>query len=148
MNLPDEKREAVAEVLSWASGEMTRYSETAHPDHNRWSWRGDGHGEARREAFRAQADTLAPLLARWLAEARGEDRVVSVRHESDCDWVTNNSWCSCGLDDAFEAGLAEGEARVRARVEAILSGWGPSVAKADVRAALDTDAAETTGGDA
>jgi hypothetical protein len=54
-------REALAEALSWTSGEMTRWSESAHPDHNRWSWRGDGHDEARREEFRAQADALLQI---------------------------------------------------------------------------------------
>lgn len=55
--------DVLAEWLSWTSGEMTRYSPTAHEDHNRWSWRGDGHGDAIREQFRQQAEALAPLIA-------------------------------------------------------------------------------------
>lgn len=51
-------REALAEVLSWASGEFTRYAADAHPDHNRWSWRGDGHGSVLRDAFRTQAEAV------------------------------------------------------------------------------------------
>lgn len=51
-------RAALAEALSWTSGEMTRYSDTAHPDHNRWSWRGDGHGDKARQDFLDQADAL------------------------------------------------------------------------------------------
>ena len=51
-------REALAELLSWTSGDMTRYSDTAHPDHNRWSWRGTGHGRVVREEFLAQANDL------------------------------------------------------------------------------------------
>lgn len=48
----------LAELLSWTSGEFTRYSQAAHPDHNRWSWHGDGHGEVMREIFREQARAL------------------------------------------------------------------------------------------
>ena len=53
-----EAAEALAELLSWTSGEFTRYREDAHPDHNRWSWRGDGHGSVIRDQFREQADRL------------------------------------------------------------------------------------------
>lgn len=52
-----------AEALSWASGEMTRYDEQAHPDHNRWSWRGDGHGDAVRDDFRKQARAVLDAVA-------------------------------------------------------------------------------------
>ena len=51
--------ERAAEVLSWSSGEFTRYNPDAIADHNRWSWRGDGHGEVLRETFRQQARDLA-----------------------------------------------------------------------------------------
>ena len=54
-----------AEALSWISGDMTRYSTDAVPDHNRWSWRGDGHGERVRDEFRRQA---RELLGWWAGE--------------------------------------------------------------------------------
>ena len=63
MTAREQATETLAEWLSWTSGEMTRYSPDAHPDHNRWSWRGDGHGEAMRETFCEQAEALAPLIA-------------------------------------------------------------------------------------
>ncbi len=46
--------ETLAELLSWTSGEFTRYDDHAHPDHNRWSWQGDGHG------FLPRTDCLPP----------------------------------------------------------------------------------------
>lgn len=51
--------EVLAETLSWASGDFTRYSPDAVDDHNRWSWRGDGHGQAMREEVTKQAEHLA-----------------------------------------------------------------------------------------
>lgn len=54
--------ERLAEALSWLYGDMTRYDETAHPDHNRWSWRGDGHGDALRDEYREMARTLREAL--------------------------------------------------------------------------------------
>lgn len=47
-------REEVAERLSLE--EMTAYSPDAVEDHNRWSWRGDGHGEAVRRVMYERAD--------------------------------------------------------------------------------------------
>jgi hypothetical protein len=51
----DERIEALAECLSWTTGEFTRYDPDAHPDHNRWSWQGDGHGDEARDEFRDMA---------------------------------------------------------------------------------------------
>lgn len=110
-------REALAEALSWTSGEMTRWSESAHPDHNRWSWRGDGHGEARREEFRAQADALLASGAVVAVEdlAADEELVVEVergmfastRHPEDVEIQ-----CS-----AIRSTLAEIAAALTARAE-------------------------------
>jgi hypothetical protein len=58
MTATDTQVDTLAELLSWTSGEFTRYSPDAHPDHNRWSWRGDGHGGKVRDEFRAQARLL------------------------------------------------------------------------------------------
>ena len=56
-------QEAVAEALSCGPhGEMTAYSPDAHPDHNRWSWRGGGHGEAIREQYRMDADVALAAI--------------------------------------------------------------------------------------
>lgn len=52
----EDVRETVAESISIATGDMTTYSDDAHPDHNRWSWRGDGHGDVIREMYRTAAD--------------------------------------------------------------------------------------------
>lgn len=58
--------EELAELLSWTSElGFTRWSEDAHPDHNRWSWRGDGHGDQMRDDFRRQAAEI--LASDWLA---------------------------------------------------------------------------------
>lgn len=75
--LSEEEREALAEVLSWASGEMTRYNDAAHPDHNRWSWRGDGHGEAIRAEFLRNADAI--LASDWLADHDRRVRASALR---------------------------------------------------------------------
>lgn len=61
-------REAVAEEMSWSVGDMTRYGADAHPDHNRWSWRGDGHGEAVRETYRELADAALSAVRAHLTE--------------------------------------------------------------------------------
>lgn len=58
---PTSEVEALAEDLSWTFGEMTRYSPEAHPDHNRWSWRGDGHSKFFRQQFLDQAQKLLDL---------------------------------------------------------------------------------------
>ena len=64
--------EAAARVLAEAEGELTTYSPDAHPDHNRWSWLGDGHDEAFKDHYRvkAQAAILAalPILRAQFAE--------------------------------------------------------------------------------
>jgi hypothetical protein len=65
--MSEQEVEELAEKLSWTSGEMTRYSESAVDDHNRWSWRGDGrrdgHGETIREQFRKQARLMLSVKA-------------------------------------------------------------------------------------
>lgn len=48
--------EAVAELVSTA--EWGQWSADAHPDHNRWTWRGDGLSEGERDTWRATARTL------------------------------------------------------------------------------------------
>lgn len=62
--------EALAEFLSWAGGYFTRWDADAHPDHNHWSWRGDGHGDAMREVFREEARAI--LASDWLAARDAE----------------------------------------------------------------------------
>lgn len=62
--------EALAEFLSWAGGDFTRWDADAHPDHNHWSWRGDGHGDAMREVFREEARAI--LASDWLAARDAE----------------------------------------------------------------------------
>lgn len=54
--------EAVAERISWDGGDFTRWMPDAHPDHNRWSWRGDGHGEAMRAVYRVQAEAALDVV--------------------------------------------------------------------------------------
>ena len=49
----EEMVEAAAEAMH--ALEYPRWSATAHPDHNRWSWRGDGVSEAERDTYRDQA---------------------------------------------------------------------------------------------
>lgn len=72
----DALTDAVAERLSWEGGEMTRWSETAHEDHNRWSWRGDGHGAVMREEYlrmaRGAVDAVLSALDGLGASARAE----------------------------------------------------------------------------
>jgi hypothetical protein len=81
-----EVREAVAEALSCGvHGEMTAYSETAHPDHNRWSWRGDGHGEAIRQQYWDDADEA--LAAVREALTGHETRVGADLTACEHDWV-------------------------------------------------------------
>ena len=45
----EEMVEAAAEAMH--ALEYPRWSATAHPDHNRWSWRGDGVSEAERDTY-------------------------------------------------------------------------------------------------
>lgn len=75
-------RDEIAEVLSWTSGEMTRYADDAHLDHNRWSWRGDGHGEALREEFRRQADALLAAGIGVVAEA-WDEAIATVERQTN-----------------------------------------------------------------
>lgn len=67
-------REDVAEVLSCGPiGDMTKYAEDAHEDHNRWSWMGGGHGRAIRTAYLEAADeTLAVVRGVLVGEAGDE----------------------------------------------------------------------------
>ena len=66
-------REAVAEALSCGPiGDMTTYSETAHADHNRWSWRGDGHGDAIRTDYRDAATAALRAVTAALGVGEGE----------------------------------------------------------------------------
>lgn len=58
----EELRERLAEALSVVEGEMTTYSPDAHPDHNRWSWRGDGHGDVIRGRYYALADEALAIV--------------------------------------------------------------------------------------
>ena len=65
-------REAVAEALSCGPiGDMTTYSETAHADHNRWSWRGDGHGDAIRTDYRDAATAALRAVTAALGVGEG-----------------------------------------------------------------------------
>jgi hypothetical protein len=81
----EDEVEALAEVLSWASGEMTRWSETANEDHNRWSWRGDRHGKGARAEYRRQARLV--LAEGWARDAGLVAEVVAL-----CDpWVQNTT---------------------------------------------------------
>jgi hypothetical protein len=125
-DLSPERREELAEALSVAAFDFTPYSETAHPDHNRWSWRGDGHGEQRRQECYEAADALAPLLARW----RRED--------------TKAGWAA-GLDEDAASAYDKGAAEVKARVETAMGSFRVRIGRtttwldvADLRAALDT----------
>jgi hypothetical protein len=58
--------EAIAERISWDGGDFTRWSPDAHPDHNRWSWRGDGHGPAMRAQYRQQARAAVAVVVEAL----------------------------------------------------------------------------------
>jgi hypothetical protein len=60
--------EAIAERISWDGGDFTRWSPDAHPDHNRWSWRGDGHGPAMRAQYRQQARAAVAVVVEALEE--------------------------------------------------------------------------------
>ncbi len=66
--MPDDEtahlRELLAEALSWLVGDFQRYNPTAHPDHNRWSWRGDGHPEAMRAEYRERAAAVVGIVLR------------------------------------------------------------------------------------
>lgn len=62
----DEVQEAVAEAVSVR--ELGAYSPDAHPDHNRWTWRGDGHDEATRDEFRAVATAALTAVTAALRE--------------------------------------------------------------------------------
>lgn len=64
-----EVREEVAERLSLA--EMTAYSPEAVEDHNRWSWRGDGHDAAFRQRFYDEADGVLAVVAGALGIEEG-----------------------------------------------------------------------------
>ncbi len=55
--------EEIAERISWDGGDFTRWSADAVEDHNRWSWRGDGHGPAMRAMYRQQARAAVDILA-------------------------------------------------------------------------------------
>jgi hypothetical protein len=60
--------EAIAERISWDGGDFTRWSPDAHPDHNRWSWRGDGHGPVMRAQYRQQARAAVAVVVEALEE--------------------------------------------------------------------------------
>lgn len=146
MNLPDENREELTAYLFGAATSREVFaSPMAAGGYAKWS--------------EGIADALAPLLAGWLAEARAEARSQAVEDSR----VIHRGI----LAQARREALAEGEARVRARVEALADEWeraaawirangyGVSVedpaalteaAARRLRAALDADAAETTGG--
>ena len=68
--------DVVAERLSWEGGEMTRWSETAHEDHNRWSWPRGAHAAVMREEYlrmaRGAVDAVLIALDGSGAPARGE----------------------------------------------------------------------------
>ena len=83
-------REDLAEALSWTSGEMTRWSETAHLDHNRWSWRGDGHGEYLREHFRDMAYVLMPTIAALIERETAKAAERALLNAADA-W-THGAW--------------------------------------------------------
>lgn len=59
--LTDAARETLAEALSWAAMDWQKYAPDGHADHNRWSWRGDGHEGTRHYVYEA-TDQLAPAV--------------------------------------------------------------------------------------
>lgn len=127
-------REQLAEALSWSSGEMTRWSEDAVPDHNRWSWRGDGHDAAFRQQFWDQADALLgagvsvllvsrDALAKALAvadpEGFGEDNEVFYAEYADA-LLAAGVFVDAGKlaeDDALVEAAARGLAQMEPREE-------------------------------
>lgn len=42
-----------------------------------------------------------------MSTPRNETVVIAYQHDSACDWVTNNSWCNCGLDEAYEKAIKD-----------------------------------------
>lgn len=52
--------ETVAEALF--AHEYGGYDPTAHPDHNRWTWHGDGHSDDHKQHFRQQARTAIDAI--------------------------------------------------------------------------------------
>ena len=69
--LLDKVAEAMFEV------EYPKWSEDAHPDSNRWSWRGDGFGEDVKDHYRAKACAAwdAVVEGLGLEWQRGSDEV-------------------------------------------------------------------------
>ena len=145
MNLPDEKRDQVAEVLVRAR------------------FRGLG-GMTEAEACRYLADALAPLLAGWLAEegARVREQMREEIARAAHGLPANNlARAALALADEENVALLDrleaAEAKV-ARVEAVADECDRRTAREPdrvltfwvrrLRAALDADAAETTGGGA
>ena len=53
--------EAVAEFM-FDRDHYGPWSETAHPDHNRWTWRGDGHAERYKDEWRETARAVLAFL--------------------------------------------------------------------------------------
>lgn len=87
----------LAELLSWTSQEMTKYDPDAHPDHNRWSWHGDGHGPALRQEFVSQAKLML-----------SEKSIYDLTHQRLAD----------NIRQAFEAsGISQQELGKRLRLE-------------------------------
>ncbi len=114
MTETDERVERLAEILSWAGGEMTRYGPDASPDHNRWSWHGDGHGEWWWDHFRDIAATV--LAAPEFAEVLRAERAAALREAADemgrriADFPARGShisarWAEVWLRDVWAAGL-------------------------------------------
>ena len=138
MNLPDEKREAVAGVLA---AHVCLYEPRVYPSFEcscgEWDGaQGDDGSETDGQndnaaAYRAHlADALAPLLAGWLAEARAE----ALREAADA-W-TQGQWSEVMLPKPAPPAVP---------VIAYANRVGDWLRD---RAALDADAAETTGGGA
>lgn len=76
MRLTNVEVEELAELLSWTSGEMTKYDPDAHPDHNRWSWHGDGHSPAFRKQYIEQAKLMIREKPIWeLSQQRLADNL-------------------------------------------------------------------------
>ena len=104
--------------------------------------------------FEREADALARYPLGSAEYVRGIRACVqALRERADCPTPPAKP----ATEEAYQRGLAEGEARVRARVAAVCGcdstgcpcgGDRASVPTRDLRAALDADAAETTGGGA